>query len=52
MIQPRDSLLIMVVEDMAEERAEVVDAAVVTVDKEVDTTRIVGVDSRAITTGG
>ena len=42
---------ITVVEDLAEERAEVVDAAVVTVDEEVDATRIVGVDSRTITTG-
>ena len=47
---------ITVVEDVAKEIAEVVDAAVVTVDvivdKEVDATQIFGVDLYVITAGG
>ena len=44
-------MITVVVEDVDEERAEVVDTAVATVDEEVDATRIVGVNSCAITAG-
>ena len=42
-------MITAVVEDVAEEKEEVVDAAVVRVDEKVDATRIVGANSRATT---